>query len=82
MVDCICGFFASPLWTAPTCTFIDNNCVAFDGEEENKLVYTEIHIKFRELVEGLSAPTAAALPAAAGRHCAAAAWRCFWRTCS
>mmetsp|Transcript_19520 Transcript_19520/g.19562 ORF Transcript_19520/g.19562 Transcript_19520/m.19562 type:complete len:492 (+) Transcript_19520:91-1566(+) len=32
---------------------MDENCSAFDSEDENKLVYTEIHDKFKELIDSL-----------------------------
>lgn len=34
-------------------TFIDENCVSFDNEEENKLEHTEIHKRFCKIVEDL-----------------------------
>ncbi|OWZ12456.1 hypothetical protein PHMEG_00014375 [Phytophthora megakarya] len=33
--------------------FIDDNCASFDTDEENKFVYTELHMQFRELVESV-----------------------------
>jgi hypothetical protein len=30
--------------------FLDEKCLIFDNEDENKFVYTEIHQAFRELV--------------------------------
>lgn len=30
--------------------FIDEHCVVFDNEDENKFAYTEVHMAFRELV--------------------------------
>lgn len=47
------GWLASPLWMVPIRTFVDNNCVIFDQEEEHKLEYTIVHMKFKELVETL-----------------------------
>eukprot|EP01111_Echinosteliopsis_oligospora_P006303 TRINITY_DN2037_c0_g1_i4.p1 TRINITY_DN2037_c0_g1~~TRINITY_DN2037_c0_g1_i4.p1 ORF type:complete len:313 (-),score=73.59 TRINITY_DN2037_c0_g1_i4:66-1004(-) len=49
----IINFLQSPLWKTPILTFVDKNCVFFDSEDENKFIYTEIHEKFRELVENL-----------------------------
>lgn len=34
-------------------TFLDENCIIFDSEEENKLEYTVLHSKFKKLIEGL-----------------------------
>jgi hypothetical protein len=41
------GFLDSPLWAAPVGNFIDQNCVIFDSEEENKLEYTPVHNGYR-----------------------------------
>ena len=41
------------MYTTPLMGFIDEACVVFDGEEENKFEHTEIHEKFKELVERL-----------------------------
>ena len=35
--------------------FIDESCIVFDDEEENKLEYTELHNKFKQLVDSLLA---------------------------
>ena len=34
-------------------SFIDEKCIVFDNEEENKLEYTIIHGEFKKLVEDL-----------------------------
>ena len=39
---------AVPVWD-----FIDDNCIVFDSEEENKLAYSDTFNLFRELVESL-----------------------------
>jgi hypothetical protein len=49
----VINFLQSPLWAAPVFKYVDNNCIFFDKEEENKLEYTTIHDQYRELVEGL-----------------------------
>ena len=41
------------MYTTPLMGFIDEACVVFDGEEENKFEHTTIHEKFKELVERL-----------------------------
>jgi hypothetical protein len=33
----------SPRWRAPVVSFIEEYCLVFDNEEENKLEYTTIH---------------------------------------
>mgnify|MGYP005993149321 CR=1 FL=1 len=37
------GVFQAPTWEGPIGTFIDDNCIVFDDEEENKLSHTEVH---------------------------------------
>ena len=37
----------------PVWDFIDDNCIVFDSEEENKLAYSDTFNLFRELVESL-----------------------------
>mmetsp|Transcript_14246 Transcript_14246/g.19261 ORF Transcript_14246/g.19261 Transcript_14246/m.19261 type:complete len:106 (+) Transcript_14246:139-456(+) len=34
-------------------SFLDEHCVIFDNEEENKLEFTQIHKDFKEMVEKL-----------------------------
>ena len=34
-------------------SFLDEFCIGFDNEEENKLEYTKIHFDFKKLVEDL-----------------------------
>jgi hypothetical protein len=43
----------SPAWDSEVMTFVDDNCVIFDNEEENKFEYTVVHEKFAEMLEGL-----------------------------
>ena len=59
----IIGFLRSPRWKVPVMTFLDEKCVAFDNEEENKLEFTGIHNvsissssykkEFKKIVENL-----------------------------
>eukprot|EP00741_Cyanophora_paradoxa_P023252 tig00000254_g22459.t1 len=51
--DAIVQFLRSPRWSVPIMQFIDDHCVVFDMDDENKLVYTEIHKNFIELVDSL-----------------------------
>lgn len=47
-------FLKSPLWTMPVHGFIEQHCHEFAaGEEENKLIYTQLHNEFRTLVDNL-----------------------------
>lgn len=41
--DMIIGFLRSPRWKTPIMSFIDEHCLVFDDEEENKLEFTKIH---------------------------------------
>lgn len=39
----IIGFLRSPRWKTPIMSFIDDKCICFDSEEENKLEFTLHH---------------------------------------
>jgi len=39
----IIGFLRSPRWKTPVMSFLDEHCIVFDTEEENKLEFTAIH---------------------------------------
>lgn len=43
MFDCLITFLKSPRWKTPVVSFIEEHCLIFDNEEENKLEYTTIH---------------------------------------
>lgn len=45
-------YLACPVWKAPIQQFIDENCGEFEEGEENKFEYTEIHNRFKALVDG------------------------------
>jgi hypothetical protein len=51
--DFVMETFKSPIWEAPVMSFIDENCIVFDREDENKLAYSKLHDEFRDLVEEL-----------------------------
>ncbi|CAI2364461.1 unnamed protein product [Moneuplotes crassus] len=53
LIDLILSFFHSAEWKAPVLSFIEEKCIVFDDEEENKLEYTIIHKEFKELAEKL-----------------------------
>uniref|UniRef100_A0A8D0H1J8 Cilia- and flagella-associated protein 36 n=1 Tax=Sphenodon punctatus TaxID=8508 RepID=A0A8D0H1J8_SPHPU len=53
VVDSIAGFLRGPVWTIPILEFMEQRCEVFDGEEESKLSYTEIHQEYKALVEKL-----------------------------
>ena len=53
-------FLSSPIWRVSILDFVDNKCIVFDNEEENKFEYTIIHNvcldlnqQFKELVGNL-----------------------------
>jgi hypothetical protein len=49
----VTGFLRSPLFSVPLMSFIDENCIIFDTEEENKFEFTVIHQRYSELVDSL-----------------------------
>ena len=51
--DIIINFLRSPRWKTPIMSFLDEYCIVFDNEDENKLEYTSIHNEFKKLVEEL-----------------------------
>ncbi|XP_002165923.3 cilia- and flagella-associated protein 36 isoform X1 [Hydra vulgaris] len=51
--DGIFGFINSPLWNVPILSFIESQSVVFEESEENHLNWTEIHNKYKTLVESL-----------------------------
>lgn len=53
LFDYVFEMLHSPAWEYPIASFMDENCLVFDAEEENKLVYTELHNEFKDLVEGV-----------------------------
>jgi len=53
MFDYIAEYIRSPMWISKIQNFIDDNCLIFDDEELNQLAFTEIHQKFRSLVDEL-----------------------------
>ena len=36
-------YLTSPIWKIPIYEFLDEHCIIFDDEEENKFEYTDIH---------------------------------------
>ena len=51
ILDSVTTFMKSPLWKNQIMDFIDDNCMFFDSEDENKLCYTDIHNKFKNLID-------------------------------
>lgn len=46
-------YFKSPAWTTEICDYIDDHCLIFGGDvdTENSLEFTQIHKKFKKLIE-------------------------------
>jgi hypothetical protein len=55
LADYIIGFLRSPSWVTPVMEYIDQHCIIFDSEDENKFEYTAKHNEFRALIDGLLA---------------------------
>jgi hypothetical protein len=53
LFDYVVTFLRSPPWTVPLNEFIDEHCIVFDGDDDNKLEYSTIHDKFCELIDSL-----------------------------
>ena len=53
IVDCVSSILVSPRWEAEVLSFIDENCIIFDNEEENKLQFTNVHRDFIDLVDSV-----------------------------
>jgi len=54
--DYILHFLESSTWIYPVAQFVDERCIIFDvGHQEEKLEYTECHIAYQKLVDGLFA---------------------------
>lgn len=51
LYDYIVQFLKSPGWRVPILEFIDEHCVVFDNEEENKFEYTKLHNSFRAMID-------------------------------
>jgi hypothetical protein len=43
----------SPIWKVTISEFLDEHCIVFDDEEENKFSYFDIHKKFKKMMENL-----------------------------
>lgn len=53
--DYVLAFLKSPTWVTPIAQFVDERCIIFDSEDENKLEYTECHNEFKDLIDSLLA---------------------------
>jgi hypothetical protein len=53
IIDCVASILASPRWEAEVLSFVDENCIIFDSEEENKLQFMTVHREFINLVDNV-----------------------------
>eukprot|EP00747_Dinoflagellata_sp_TGD_P199042 gnl/TRDRNA2_/TRDRNA2_72198_c0_seq1.p1 gnl/TRDRNA2_/TRDRNA2_72198_c0~~gnl/TRDRNA2_/TRDRNA2_72198_c0_seq1.p1 ORF type:complete len:506 (+),score=141.79 gnl/TRDRNA2_/TRDRNA2_72198_c0_seq1:60-1577(+) len=53
--DYVVQILKSPTWVSPIAQFVDERCIIFDDEEENKLEYTLCHNEFKMLIDDLLA---------------------------
>mmetsp|Transcript_81900 Transcript_81900/g.244204 ORF Transcript_81900/g.244204 Transcript_81900/m.244204 type:complete len:464 (+) Transcript_81900:130-1521(+) len=53
--DYVISFLKSPTWVTPIAQFVDERCIIFGAEEENRLEYTTCHQDFKTLIDGLFA---------------------------
>eukprot|EP00240_Pyramimonas_obovata_P016432 CAMPEP_0118952146 /NCGR_PEP_ID=MMETSP1169-20130426/54352_1 /TAXON_ID=36882 /ORGANISM="Pyramimonas obovata, Strain CCMP722" /LENGTH=264 /DNA_ID=CAMNT_0006899325 /DNA_START=58 /DNA_END=849 /DNA_ORIENTATION=+ len=53
LYEAVIRYLQGPMYSTPLMGFIDEQCVIFDTEEENKLEYTTIHENFKKLVDTL-----------------------------
>ena len=67
--DIIINFLRSPRWKTPIMSFLDEYCIIFDNEEENKLEYTSIHNQFKNLVDTPITDVSAGVLIALGKKC-------------
>jgi len=51
--EAIISFLKGPCYSVPLMSFIDEHCLVFDLEEENKFEYTTLHVEFMDLVDKL-----------------------------
>lgn len=43
LFEYVLEFLQSAKWTGPINTFVDENCIVFDAEEDHKLSFTQVH---------------------------------------
>ncbi|KAG1655502.1 hypothetical protein FOA52_008521 [Chlamydomonas sp. UWO 241] len=53
LAEAVVDFLRGPLYINPLMGFIDQKCLIFTTEDENKLEYTPIHEEFKDLVDAL-----------------------------
>lgn len=53
IADFLVMYLRSPPWTVPLNSFIDQHCISFDADDENKFVYSDIHRDFVKMIDDL-----------------------------
>ena len=51
ILEIIQDYLMSPVWKNPIVNFVEENCIYFEEGEENSLEHTEIHNRFKSLIE-------------------------------
>lgn len=51
ILEIMTEYLQSPLWKNDIVSFVEENCCVFENTEENRLDYTDVHNRFKELVE-------------------------------
>ncbi|GMH88240.1 hypothetical protein TrST_g10308 [Triparma strigata] len=49
--ESVAQILKSPAWEAEVYGFVDEHCVIFDNDDENKFAYTDLHAEFKGIVE-------------------------------
>ncbi|GMH51397.1 hypothetical protein TrRE_jg6624 [Triparma retinervis] len=49
--ESVAQILKSPAWEAEVFGFIDENCLVFSNDDENKFCYSDLHAEFKEVVE-------------------------------
>ncbi len=53
IIDVVSSILSSPRWEAEVLSFVDEQCIIFDCEEENKFQYSSVHQEFVNLVDNV-----------------------------
>lgn len=85
LFDYIMNVFKAPTWEVPVMSFIDDNCVVFDNEEENKFAYSELHEVRTHQTDhalldcGLTRLLLPGVPVFGARRSSSRWWKACWR---
>lgn len=78
LFDYVQSVFQAPTWELPIGSFIDENCIVFDNEDENKLAYTEVHQVRGRRARASEARMGTLYPSIAPRRSFASSWMKSW----